>query len=574
MIDLPYGNKARLLSEVLDLIEKCRISQGARAAYYRLMNMIAETGRYDGTKSLINLLPSQLTRTSDHLFSPIELKFCVDYERPRPKVDMERARETAKILTRTWERNNTDMTFGRGVFEALKYGVCFMKQWVQVEGADEHPVYYDKLVMPWQFGVYREDENRLERQQALCETSILTLPEVWSRIHHLPNAEKLFNQIKTHSKAGESGADPSSFFHQVLSTSQLNTGVQGMTRPVPGGIVQLNDDPNYSIMGPVIGPETVQLHELWVMDEDDYVTIQVIEPDILIAPIFKKSNLLGVKKTQPYRIIQPNEMTNWIWGRSDLVDLIEPQGLLSTTCDDLKRLFGLQVDKILGFIGDTTIDDERYGQFRAAGYLSLPQGSSISDVTPKIPAEMQPFIKFLIETINILGGFPDIMQGKGEPGVRAGVHADTLMKTASPSLRDRALLVERQCAVCGDLTLSLMEAKDPEYYWLRADDPIKDVEETKFLLSDLPEDWRVTVDSHSSSPIFIDENTQLIFAAAKLGYVTGDYVLDNMPFPNKEMAKLQLREKEKQQAQFMQKILKENPELGEKLLLKRSGGLH
>ena len=42
--------------------------------------------------------------------------------------------------------------------------------------------------------------------------------------------------------------------------------------------------------------------------------------------------------------------------------------------------------------------------------------------------------------------------------------------------------------------------------------------------ADLPEDWRITVDSHSSSPIFADENTQMVFAAQKLGIVDGDAV--------------------------------------------------
>ena len=74
------------------------------------------------------------------------------------------------------------------------------------------------------------------------------------------------------------------------------------------------------------------------------------------------------------------------------------------------------------------------------------------DLTPKFPSELLPIIKWLIEQVNTLGSFPEIMQGKGESGVRAGAHAETLMKTASPTLRDRALLTERQCAVCADLT--------------------------------------------------------------------------------------------------------------------------
>jgi hypothetical protein len=237
--------------------------------------------------------------------------------------------------------------------------------------------------------------------------------------------------------------------------------------------------------------------------------------------------------------------------------MIEPQGLLSAWCDDFRRLVGMQVDKLIGFTGETGITDELYAQFRLVGYLNLGAGADIKDVTPKIPSELLPAIKWLIETVNQLGGFPNIMQGQGEQGVRAGVHASTLLKTASPTLRDRALLVERQCAIMADLTLQIREAKDASHYWIKADQPIKDVEDTKFLLSELPDDWRITVDSHSSSPIFSDENQQLVFGAHARGVVDAEYVIDNTNLPNKEVAKLRLREKEKKQAE----LLAAHPEL-------------
>ena len=569
MIPVP-SNKVELLAFAKQMIEDCRVSVSSRSTLYRQLNVLAETGRYDGSKALINLLNNHLTRCSDYLFSPVELAFAIDFGRPKRKLDYDRAKNVAKELTRTWDRNNTDMTFGRGVKEALKYGAAILKQWVQFEGSDEHPVYYDKLVMPWQFGVYREDENRLDRQEALCETVMLTLPEVWRRICHLPEAAKLYNRIKANAQTGTAAPGVDSNQHWVLSASPLNTsGVEGTTQP--GGIVQVTSDANYGIMGPIIAPAVVCMHELWVKDESDYVTIQVIEPDILIAPLHKKSNLLGIEGTQPYRLIQPNEVTNWFWGRSELVDLIEPQSLLATWCDDTKRLMGLQIDKILGFTGESGMTDELYAQFRTAGWANLSQGADIKDITPKLPAELIPMLKFCIEMVNMLGGFPEIMQGKGEPGVRAGSHADTLMKTASPSLRDRSLLVERQCAICADLTLQMMEAKDDEFYWLSADKPISDTDDTKFLLAELPEDWRVTIDSHSSSPIFADENAQLIFQAFKGGVVTPEYVLETLPFPHKEMAKVQLREKQERQAKQMEQLLQQDPETGTKLLQKQVG---
>jgi hypothetical protein len=564
--------KRQLIAFAQEIIEQCRVSVNARAAHARLMNAIAETGRYDGTKALVNLMHSHLERSAAHLFSPVQLKFDVDYENLYPKREYDRAAVSANILTRQWDKSDTDMLFGRGVFEALKYGACVMKQWPQVEGKSEMPSYYQKLIMPWQFGVYNESENKINQQPALCETTVMTLPEVWRRVCHLPEAKKLYDRIKSHAQTGAVMSEVTSYFHQVLSSSQLNPGLTSASTPVPGGIVQIGSDPNYGIMGPQVLAPTVQVHELWVQDETDYTTIIFIEPDIVVAPLYAKANLLiKDSKLQPYRLIQPNEVTNWFWGRSELTDLIEAQGLLSEWYLDARRLMGAQIDKFLGFVGETGMTDELYAQGRLAGYVMQGQGADIKDLTPKFPAELLPMIQHLEQKINELGSFPDIMQGKGEPGVRAGVHADVLLKTASPTLRDRSLLVERQCATHADLTLSIMEAKDGRFYWTKAD-TVQDTEDTKFLLHDLPPDRRVTVDSHSSSPIFANENEQLIFASHKVGIVDDEYVLDNMPYPGKEAAKLSARERKKEKAAFMQKLMEEHPEVGEKVLLRQVGG--
>lgn len=552
MIELPTG-QTELISFATDLIERCRVSVGMRTAYYRLLSAIYETGRYDGTKSLVNTLPNHITRLAGMLYSPVELKFSMDFTNPYPPRELDRAKEAAKILSRRWglPGTNADVLWGRGVVGGLKYGATFMKQWAEQEWDDI--VYHQKLVMPWQIGVYREDENDLSKQEVIVETSALSMPEVWRRIYHLPNARELFEKIKQHAGVNNASGSPDSFFHQVLSASQINTGVQSMVSPVPGGIVQLNNDPNYAMMGPTVAVDTVKFHEVWVKGQDDYVTIQMIEPDILIAPLFKRSNLLGVKRKQPYRIIQPNEADNWIWGRSELVDLIEPQMLLSVWADDLKRMYGLQIDKVIAFSGSGTITDERYNQFRAAGYIDMEQGATVNDLTPKIPAEALPLLQWIMQVINQIAGFPPVMQGQGDAGIRAGVQLNSLIKTASPTQRDRALLVERQLADAADLSFRVQRAKDPKFYWTDGSTPEK-AEETKFLLAEIPDDFRVTVDSHSSSPIFSDEATQLIFQARKIGDVDGEYMLDNLPFPNKEVAKAALKVKQAGAAANQQRL--------------------
>ncbi len=573
MLPVPT-EKRELLTFANELVQQCRVSVGVRASYCRLMNTITETGRYDGNKSLINMLYKHLDRTASHLFSPVELKFSVDYDRVYPKQFIDRAGVVATQLTRDWARQSTDTLFGRGVFEALKYGGSILKQWVQVEGVEERPRYNQKLLLPWQFGVYDESENDIMKQPALCETTRMTLPEVWQRLAHLPNAKQLYERIKSHACKGNSdAASPDSYFNQVLSTAVLDVGVNGGTNVIPGGVLQIGQNANLSVITPQVAADTVQFHELWVQDEHDYTTIQFIEPDIIVAPIYKKMNLLGVKRQQPYRLIQPNEVTNWFWGRSELVDLVEPQMLLSLWADDIKRLFGLQIDKIIAFMGEDGLSDEKYAQMRQAGFFGLGPNSKVQDLTPQMPPNAMQMLEFVIDIINNLAGFPDIMQGRGEAGVRAGSHASTLMKTASPTLRDRALLVERQCAVAAALSLAIKQAKDPSRYWTNAE-TMEAIDKTSFLLTDLPEDWRVGVDSHSSSPIFSDENQNLVFASHKSGIVTSDYVIDTLPYPNKEAAKTMLKEKEAQAAASTQQIMQKYPALGEKMAEKQLSGRH
>jgi hypothetical protein len=563
---LPIDDKKKLTKIALDLIETCRQSQSIRAGYYRVINQILESGKQDGGKSLINLMYRHVDRFAAHLFSPTDLRFIIDFENEYPTNVLDRGKVVARSLTRTWERNNTDMTFGQGVAESGKYGACVLKQWVLTEGTEEVPRYQKRLIQPWQFGVYREDENDISAQTALCETSMLTLAQVWRRIHHLPQANDLFRRVERHAGRDANSDLSMNYFHEILSSGTLQAAP---AVPKPGGLVNFGNNAQYAVLQPEMAVDLVRMHELWVQDGADYTTVQLVEPDILIAPLYKKANLLiqGQESgLHPYTLIQPNVTHGYFWGRPEIVDLIEPQTFLSRTADDIEKLFGLQVDKILGIIGMDGLTDELYDQQRNAGYLSVPMGGSITDLTPKFPPEALPLLNELIQITNMLGGFPPIMQGQGEQGVRAGVHANTLMKTASPTLRDRSLLVERQCAIAADLTLTLKEAKDGRNYWTNGK-TLKDIDETSFKLTDLPEDWRVAVDSHSSSPIFADDHAQLIAFGVKAGFIDGHSAIDLMPFPQKELLHARLKAKEEAQ----QKLMQEHPELLQAMMRKQMG---
>ncbi len=95
---------AQLLRLAQELTEICRSNQGQRAAYYRFLSTIVETGRVDGSKSLLNLMFSLLDRLSSMLYSPTDIRFSLDFENDYQKIVNDQAARAARLLARSWER--------------------------------------------------------------------------------------------------------------------------------------------------------------------------------------------------------------------------------------------------------------------------------------------------------------------------------------------------------------------------------------------------------------------------------------------------------------------------------------
>lgn len=574
LVRLPDDDK-QLTKVARDLIEICRSGVGPRLEYYRFLNLVAEAGRKDGTKSLVNLMYTVLDRLASHLFSPTDIRFGVDFESAYDKATEARAARVARLMEHSWRNTKTGILFAKGVFEALKYGLMVLKQTCHQVGEHKLPTYKSSLVRPWQIGVYRPDIVNLDEQAAIVETVPLTLPEVWRRIWMLPNARQLYAQIEATAAPGGGSEVASNFNHPVLISQQIQ--FTQPLRPLGGGVVGINSNSAFSGLRADIAAPSVLFHEIWVWDELDYTTIQLIQGpaggggDILIAPRMKKSNLLvgGNQNSglHPYTMIQPNSVDANIWGRSELHDLYELQDWASVTADDIKRLAGLQVDKILAFSGDG-LTDEQYGNMRNAGYANLGPSGSVNDLTPDFNGTVVALLDKIIQLVEKLSGFDNLLSGTGEPGVRSQAQASPMMKTAGARLKDRSLEVEEQCADAADLRLSLMEYKDGRAYWT---DPEK-IDETSFLISDLPDDRRVVVDGHTTSPIFADEHTNLIIGGVKMGLVDRVSAIEMLPFQNKDTLISRIREAEQKQAKQLEELKKSDPEGYQKAVEKALAG--
>jgi hypothetical protein len=575
-----------LIRRVQQIIHDCEASQGRRANLYRSINLACETGRMDGSQAIFNLLYAHIDRLASHLYSPVELRFAITFDEDYGPGMNAKAKRAAKLLTMDWQRSNTDLMFGQGVFDSLKYGSVILKQWPTI-GPNGRVRHNAKLVKPWHFGVYNERiQDLTDEQPAMVETIAMTMPEVWARIRRMPNARALYQKIDGNAGQRQATEVDLGFYHQVIPTAQI----QFSNQQIPGGIVSVTSPANQALYGATVTAKTVIMKEVWVWDRDDWAAIQFIEPDILIEPQVKLRNILfsdredgprrrtlrvvggndpdeddGTDARHPYTKIQVNQADDF-WGRSELADLVLPQDYLATTAEDGRRLMGLTIDKLLGFVGWEGDIAEVYGDMRRAGYVAIPDANAkIQDLTPQFPAELRPMMETIIQNMERIGGFDNLLSGRGEPGVRAGNQASTMLRAASPRLRDRSLLVERQCASAADLWLSIREAKDGRVYW--ADGSTEQARTaSQFYLGDLPDDRFVTVDSHSSSPIFADDHAAQAAFALKAGVIGPEDWLEDSTLPNKDVKLERLRGREQAQQKRLEELMHRDPEAAEKLM--------
>lgn len=124
------------------------------------------------------------------------------------------------------------------------------------------------------------------------------------------------------------------------------------------------------------------------------------------------------------------------------------------------------------------------------------------------------------EMFNDISGLSDVLQGKGESGVRAKSHADTLARLGSGRIKQRAQDIEQTLEDAGGLILEMMRKKDPHRYTLSEKFKME-----KFAAAQFTDDYSVRVDAHSASPVFSDDYKQQAFMLAKFGAINAEGLL-------------------------------------------------
>jgi hypothetical protein len=500
-------------------------------------------GSFDARAAIYNKVKSFIDRLAGFLYQPTDVRFQIIFDSSEPDDVLERGQLVSEKLTADYRQSDSDITFGEAVTWSLVNGCYLLKHVPHEEG------FKNSAVHPQNFGVLGETTLDLDEQECFCHVSFPTMSRLRSMLADHPRRTAILEQI-AEVRRSEKDEEQPTYFHQMVVGGLAPLGEPGAA-PSSGSsaIVQVFPLPVPWRPNRKVTP-TVRHCELWIKDRDrsgDYTTIQLIYPDIIIEGDNTRRNLSRIPGHHPFVKVQGQPTPGYFWGRPLIADVQLLQDVLSKRLRDLKVMWDRNVLAPQVFSGFTGVTEEDYFKImNEGGFINDPNpNAKAQKLTDPPPENYLQELDFLFKLFDEAAGFSPIMGGQGEPGVRAGVHAQTLVRTSSPRLIDQAARIERQVAQSGYLSLRLMQAQDATIYET-------DEKKIQFTLEQLPDNFQVQVDSHSASPAFAEDNRQVAIALARAGAIDAEDLIHMTHPPGAELLLSRLRQRKKQQAQAAQ----------------------
>jgi hypothetical protein len=250
-----------------------------------------------------------------------------------------------------------------------------------------------------------------------------------------------------------------------------------------------------------------------------------------------------LKGELPFIQICPSPLYDYYWGQSEVSRLVYLQQLRTKRLAEILDLLSKQVSPPTALIGFTGILDEKnFALNRAGGLLATDMpNAKVEKLAPTIPPDLFKELGQIDQMFEEVSGIGNVLQGKGEAGVRSSGHASQLARLGSSRAKKRALIVEDSLEKLATLYLKCMQTYDNTHF--------KDVEGLPFIAEQFTKDFVVKVDAHSNSPIFTEDLRQLAFNLFKAQAIDKESLLDLLEPPMKQLLKDRLKKMEEKQAE-------------------------
>ena len=517
------------------IVDQCIGTRRDRIPAYNSLRHYYLFGAQEGQQAPYNKMYPHIDLLSSFLYSQSTVEYDIEVTNVADEVVNQ-----ANLITGRLNRYFHDSGTAEKYLQALKWSLVYNTMHLKFLWTRDGLRPY--LVEPHNFGVLREDVPDLYDQEAFTHSYVVSKDELARRVSVLPNSADIMRRVTTSPHVSED-AFPESIHRLIVA------GTANFTSSTTRGLVNIPELFTQLQYKPKTTAETVEMHELWVWDDDkdDYRTITVAAPGVVIYGRQNIGNLCGVKGEQPFVKICPNELYDYYFGWPEVVSLIKLQDWMTQRLREIRYLLSKQANPSKAIAGFGGITDEKIAAFDVpGGWLSEPNpNAKIEYISPEMPNDIWHEIIMLQSMYNDVSGLSEVLQGHGESGVRAKSHADTLARLGSARIRQRAQSVEGSLEVVGDLMLKMMKAKDPYKY--NSKNP--------FTAAQFTDDFRVKVDAHSASPVFVDDHMQLAFMLRKAGAIDTMSLIDLTKPPRPELIKQRLKAQEAARAAQVQKMM-------------------
>lgn len=508
----------------LDLIQKCLVSREERRPDYASLRSWYLFGNGPSeTPAIFNKIFPHIDQLTSFLYSAETTRFSINLGAAVNELEHRKIPTLTRALNDEWLNSNADQVFSQAVSWALAYNSTFVKL---IINNGIHPY----MVEPGSMGVLREDTPYTDRQEAIVQSYYITKSELYARLYAHPNRDAIVKRV-------------SATQHE---RTEVANGVERIilsaSNPTMYGNVNLDLAGNNKYKA-TVSEETVEMIELWVWNDDtaDYQVVTRADPDIIIYD--RPGEQVFLKGELPFIQICPSPLYDYYWGQSEVSRLVYLQQLRTKRLAEILDLLSKQVSPPTALIGFTGILDEKnFALNRAGGLLATDMpNAKVEKLAPTIPPDLFKELTQIDAMFEEVSGIGNVLQGKGEAGVRSSGHASQLARMGSSRAKKRALVVEDSLEKLATLYLKCMQAYDNTHF--------KDSEGLPFIAEQFTKDFVVKVDAHSNSPIFTEDLRQLAFNLFKAQAIDKESLLDLLEPPMKQLLKDRLKKMEKMQAE-------------------------
>ena len=457
--------------------------------------------------------------------------------------DVMRIVPVSQQINTTWLSSDSDAVAAQCVEWSLVYGSMYMKTiW-----RDGHFRSYP--VRPHDFGVYEEDKTSIDDQDAIVHCYYISRAALERSLIGHPRREQIMKDVVSASKQDEK---PKSGLDGLILTASAPITPANPNMVGALSSTSMTVPPNYDA---VMNNDLVEMREMWIWndDEQDYqIVTQAGSMTIFdrLAGTLTAQGQMFPKGENPFTGFCPTPKYNYFWGISDVGRVQQLQDRYTKRMSELDDLLAKQVNPPRHAIGFTEEQILALSFVGGKANTSDPM-SKVELFTPEIPPVLLNSIEMIEAGFAEALALHNILQGKGEPGVRGRGHAQELARLSSARIKRKALSIEDSLEKVGTLMLKILRLNDTT----RLPSP-----EGPFLLDDFSSDCSVKVDAHSNSPLFSEDVKALATELLEAKIIDGESFIDLVKPPMADMLKMKLKQMQQQQQQQAQQQQLQSPQ--------------